>query len=58
LEIILPHLTKGSIIGFDELCDPNFPGETIALREVLGTNNIKIKRNKFSGIQSYCVFNG
>jgi hypothetical protein len=53
LKIIKPYLTKGSIIGFDELCDPGFPGETIALREVLGTNNFKIKRNKFSGIQSY-----
>lgn len=56
LEIIKPHLTKGSVIGFDELCDPNFPGETIALKEVFGTNNIEIKRNKFSGIQSYCIF--
>jgi hypothetical protein len=58
LELIKPYLTNGSIIGFDELCDPNFPGETIALREVLGTNNIEIKRNKFSGIQSYVKYNG
>ena len=56
LELIKPHLTKGSVIGFDELCDPNFPGETIALKEVFGTHNLEIKRNKFSGIQSYCVF--
>ena len=56
LELIKPHLTRGSIIGFDELCDPNFPGETIALKEVFGTNKFQIKRNKFSGIQSYCIF--
>lgn len=55
LELIKPYLTKGSIIGFDELNDPHFPGETVALREVLGTQNIRIQRNKFSGIQSYFI---
>lgn len=53
LELIKPYLTKGSIIGFDELNDPQFPGETIALRETLGLNNVAIKRSKYSGIQSY-----
>lgn len=53
LEIIKPYLTKGSIIGFDELNDHNFPGETVALRETLGTHNVRLQRNKFSGIQSY-----
>lgn len=55
LELIKPHLTKGSIVGFDELNDPQFPGETVALREVLGLNNIRIERSKFSGIQSYFI---
>ncbi|MGJ8684485.1 MAG: crotonobetainyl-CoA--carnitine CoA-transferase [Nonlabens sp.] len=56
LHLIKPYLTKGSIIGFDELVDPNFPGETIALREVFGTHNYAIKRSPFSGIQSYLIF--
>jgi hypothetical protein len=56
LKLIKPYLTKGSIIGFDELCDHGFPGETEALREVFGTTNFEIKRNKFSGIQSYLIF--
>jgi hypothetical protein len=56
LELIKPHLTKGSIIGFDELNDPHFPGETIALQEIMGLNNIAIKRNRYSGIQSYIEF--
>lgn len=56
LKLILPYLTKGAIIGFDELCDPGFPGETEALREVLGTKNFSIQRSKYSGIQSYLVF--
>lgn len=56
LELIKPYLTKGSIIGFDELNDPQFPGETVALKECLGINNIAIKRSKYSGIQSYFEF--
>ncbi|WP_445717956.1 crotonobetainyl-CoA--carnitine CoA-transferase [Flavobacterium sp.] len=56
LELIQPYLTKGSIIGFDELNDPQFPGETVALRETLGINNVAVKRSKYSGIQSYFEF--
>jgi hypothetical protein len=53
LKLLKPHLCKGSILGFDELNDPKFPGETLALKEALGLGNIKIERNKFSGMQSY-----
>lgn len=55
LELIRPYLTKGSVIGFDELNDPQFPGETVALREVFGLHNVSIKRNRYSGIQSYFI---
>lgn len=44
LESLLPHLCKGSLLVFDELCDPYFPGETLALREVLGLRNLRIQR--------------
>jgi hypothetical protein len=53
LELIKPYLTKGSIIGFDELNDPHFPGETKALRESLGINNVSVERFPFCGIQSF-----
>ena len=56
LELITPFLTKGSVIGFDELCDPHFPGETVALREVWGTKNISLRRMSYGGIQSYLIF--
>ncbi|WP_284651801.1 crotonobetainyl-CoA--carnitine CoA-transferase [Flavobacterium terrisoli] len=55
LELIKPYLTKGSIIGFDELNDPQFPGETVAVREAFGLQNVRIQRSKYSGIQSYVV---
>ena len=56
LEAILPHLTKGAIIGFDELNFHDFPGETIAFNEVLGINNYKIQRDKNNPSPSYIVF--
>ena len=55
LELIKPHLVKGSIIGFDELAVQAFPGETIALNEVFGLNNVRVVRNKYSSVQSYMV---
>lgn len=55
LEILKPYISKGTVLGFDELCDTTFPGETIALREVLGLNNVRIQRNRYSGAQSYII---
>lgn len=48
LEAIRPHLVKGSVLGFDELNDIDSPGETIALREVFGLNNIKLRRYRYA----------
>lgn len=53
LEAIKPHLGKGSILIFDELCDEYFPGETVALREVFGLENLKIERLPFAGRVSF-----
>jgi hypothetical protein len=55
LEAIRPHLVKGSVLGFDELNDPDSPGETIALREVFGLNNIKLRRYRYASRVSYFV---
>jgi len=55
LKMIKDHLVKGSIVGFDELNDPGFPGETEALMEVFDLNAIKLQRNRFSAMQSYFV---
>lgn len=56
LEMIKPHLTKGSIIGFDELNYETFPGETLAVKEVFGLSKYKIQRSKYSHLQSYIVY--
>ncbi|MGE5280590.1 MAG: class I SAM-dependent methyltransferase [Deltaproteobacteria bacterium] len=44
LKAVKPHLMKGSILVFDELCDDIFPGETVALREVFDLNKIHVQR--------------
>lgn len=53
LQSILPHLTKGSILAFDELNCPEFPGESIALREVLGLSRYSIQRDPYNPLMSY-----
>lgn len=55
LEAIRNHVTKGTVIGFDELNVHDYPGETRALKEVLGLDSYKITRSTLSSIQSYIV---
>jgi len=55
LNAILPHLTKGSVLGFDELCMKEFPGETLAFKEVLGLSKYSIKRLPYSPTTSYII---
>jgi hypothetical protein len=55
LSLIKDHLTKGSIIGFDELNWPAFPGETLALKEVFGLNRYRIRRSPLNPTPSYIV---
>ncbi|MFL6118743.1 class I SAM-dependent methyltransferase [Actinophytocola sp.] len=43
-EAIRPHLVKGSIIAFDELGHPRWPGVTAALRETLGLENLRLRQ--------------
>ena len=58
LEKILPRLTKGSIIAFDELNCKFFPGETRALDEVIGLNHVRLQRSPFSPYCSWATFGG
>ena len=53
LEAIKPHLCKGSILVFDELCDDIFPGETIALLETIGLNHVRVQRYSMTSRVSY-----
>ncbi len=55
LKALKPHLTKGSVIGFDELNYDVFPGETIAFQEELGSLNYSIRRSELTSLCSYII---
>lgn len=55
LEAIMPHVTKGAVIAFDELNCPEFPGETLAVREVLGLSRYAIRRDPSNPLVSYII---
>lgn len=55
LKIISEHVTKGSVIAFDELNCKDFPGETIALKEVFGFSQYAIKRVPYNSLTSYII---
>jgi len=55
LEIIKKYVTKGSVIGFDELNAEVFPGETTALKEVFGLDKFRLKRDALCSRESYLV---
>lgn len=55
LQAIRPHLTRGSIIGFDELNCRDYPGETLAVREVLGLDRYRIMRSRHAAYQAFLV---
>lgn len=55
LQSIRDRLTKGSIIAFDELNCSEFPGETLAMKEVFGLDRYAIKRSPLAPLCSYIV---
>jgi hypothetical protein len=55
LELIKPHLVKGSILAMDELYSWEFPGETIAFREVLGIDRYQMYRSQFLPDRTFVV---
>jgi hypothetical protein len=52
---VKPRLFKGSVLVFDELSDDVFPGETVAVQEVLGLNNLRIQRSPSVSRVCYAV---
>lgn len=57
LELLKGHVTKGTVLAFDELNCPDFPGETLAVKEVFGLDRYAIRRvpGVNPGMPSYLV---
>lgn len=56
LKLLMKHVTKGSVIGFDELNMSQFPGETLALQEAVGTNKVRLQRSTLAHAESFFVY--
>lgn len=55
MEKFLPRMPKGAVIGFDELNQKQWPGETLAVMEEVGLRNLRIKRFPHTPALSYAV---
>jgi len=47
LQALVPRMPKGAIVAFDELDNPLWPGETLAVLETLGLNKLQLERFDF-----------
>lgn len=55
IENFVPRMPKGSVIVFDEIDHPTWPGETLALIETLGIPKLKIQRFDFDPYIGYAI---
>ena len=55
LENLLPRMPAGAVLAFDELNNPWWPGETLAVLESLNLNKTPIQRFSFDPNISYIV---
>ena len=55
LEQFLPRMPRGSVIAFDELDNPIWPGETQALIDMLPVNRLKIQRLDWDPYIGYAI---
>ena len=55
LENFLPRMSKGSVIAFDELDNPIWPGETSALLDTIGISKLRIERLDFDPYIGFAV---
>lgn len=53
LELFLPRMPKGAILAFDELNNPDWKGETIAVLQSMGVRGYSVKRFSFEPQISY-----
>jgi len=52
---IRDRLTRGSVLAFDELNCKEFPGETLAVMEVLGLDQFRLQRNPHVPVGAFLV---
>lgn len=57
INALKPRLFRGSIIAFDELNHSDYPGETIAVMESLGLDQLELERFDVGSNMCFCRWN-
>jgi hypothetical protein len=55
LETFLPRMPRGAVLAFDELDNPRWPGETLALAAQLGIGRLRLQRLPWDPYISWAV---
>ena len=55
IETFLPRMPRGGVIVFDELNNPDWPGETLAVLDTIGLKRLRIRRFPHQPQISYAV---
>jgi hypothetical protein len=55
IEYLLPRMPKGFVLAFDELNSHYWPGETLAVIEMVGIPNLRVQRFPFDPSLSFAV---
>lgn len=55
IERFLPRMPRGSVLAFDELDNPMWPGETMALLHSAGISHLELRRMEWDPYISYAV---
>ena len=55
IESFVPRMPRGAVIAFDELDNPMWPGETLALLDSLGVGKLQIRRLEWDPYIGYAV---
>lgn len=55
LEYFWPRMPRGSLVAFDDFNHPYWPGETVAVNEVIGIGNLTIRRLIWDSTICYAI---
>ena len=55
LEHFLPRMPRGAVVAFDELDNPMWPGETLALLETVGAGRLTLRRLEWDPYIAFAV---
>jgi hypothetical protein len=58
LQHFVPRMPRGAVLAFDELDNPMWPGETLALLDEIGVGRLMLRRFEWDPYISYAVLDG